>query len=593
MLVRGLVASSRVAFASFVRHRSFTHGRGGRARGLVAAQTHRESRDGHERRLQRTLGWSELDWNREPTRDLEALLEGGERNAARHLFNDLLNEGTATSHQLSLMMEIGGWTSIEMQSLISHAEAAGVHLDVACCNALLDQLQYEGRPLERVLAEMQMVGIEPNHSTLLVLERTAAELSRLRTAGLRRRLKAGERRQAWWIFEGLLENRQVDSYQLSVLLAHSCETSEDMWSLMHRVEAAGVSLSVGCYNTLLQRLQLEAKSLEPALAEMRSRGIAPTEYTQSVIDRSADELSRMRTGLLWQWLHQGEADLARRLVEGLMTRGQLDSHQLSTVIAHGDSTSETSWALVERAEAAGFQIDVRTFNALLNRLQHEGQPLEPMLAAMRARRVKPDDETKAVLDRPAEELARMRTTFLVKLLQRGELNAARQLFNDLLEGGVATSYHLSAVMAHGGWSSEEMRALIEEAEGLGVTLTVEPFNVLLTRLQHEGQPVEAVLDTMRSHELEPDERTHEVLDKLAVNVSRMRTADLKSRLERGELDAARLFFDGLLERGKVDQHQLAAMVANNRSSGTEETGLLVERAKAARVGLTPPPKMDQ
>ena len=571
---RGVVAAPRTRLQPTRVH----------VRGLVAARSGGELSDLRNDRRVPSAQAGTLDLSGEPTEYLESLLESGDRSTARRLFNTLLEEGAASSRQLSLMMALGGWTSIEMQSLISHSEAAGIRLDVECCNALLAQLQLEGRPLERVLVEMQMVGVDPNQGTLCVLERTASELSRMRTADLRRRLEAGDRRGASWTFECLLESRQADSYQLSVLLAHYCTTSKEMWSLVQRAEAAGISLTVGCCNTLLQRMQLEGEPLESALAAMRSRGIAPGEYTQTIIDRPPAVLSRMRTGLLKRWLQRGEEDLARGLVDRLLARGQLDSHQLNALLAHGSSTSEATWALVERAEAAGYRLDVNGFNALLNRLQHEGQPLEPMLSEMRARRIVPDAETKAVLERPAEELAKMRTMFLLKLLERGELSAARQLFNDLLEGGVVTSYHLSLMMAHGGWSSEEMRALIDEAEGLGVVLGPEPFNTLVNRLQHEGRPVDTVVNEMRSHGLEPNQRTQEVLSRSAVHISRMRTADLKRRLERGELDAARLLFDGLLEARAADAHQQAAMAASD-GRAEEEKLYFVERAKAAVIGV--------
>ena len=120
-------------------------------------------------------------------------------------------------------------------------------------------------------------------------------------------------------------------------------------------------------------------------------------------------------------------------------------------------------AALRAAEAAGMEVDVSCFNVLLKQLQFEVRPVEPLLAEMRARGIDADKHTQAVLDRPADELSKMRTSELKKLLVGGEQEAARQLFDRLLAAGAADWHHTSVMMAHGGGTSEDRRAHIKRS----------------------------------------------------------------------------------------------------------------------------------
>jgi len=217
---------------------------------------------------------------------------------------------------------------------------------------------------------------------------------------------------------------------------------------LRAAEAAGMEVDVSCFNVLLKQLQFEGRPVEPLLAEMRARGIDADKRTQAVLDRPADELSKMRTSELKRLLVGGEQEAARQLYGRLLEAGAAYSHHTSVMMAHGGGTSEDKRALMERAEAAGVQVGVRCFNVLLNQLQFEGRPVEPVLAEMHARGIDADKHTQAVLDRPADELSKMRTSELKKLLVGGEQEAARQLFDRLLAAGAADWHHVGVMMAH-------------------------------------------------------------------------------------------------------------------------------------------------
>ena len=127
--------------------------------------------------------------------------------------------------------------------------------------------------------------------------------------------------------------------------------------------------------------------------------------------------------------------------------------------------------------------------------------------------VSQDERFERALARDSSELMRMRTAELARLLKRGQVLAAKTLFDRLLRVDLVDSYMTSAMLAHGNMTSAESESFIERAEAAGVAPNVSVFNVLLNQLQHEGKPLEPTLAAMQARGIEPNERTRKMLSR--------------------------------------------------------------------------------
>ena len=133
-----------------------------------------------------------------------------------------------------------------------------------------------------------------------------------------------------------------------------------------------------------------------------------------------------------------------------------------------------------------------------------------------------------MLGRSGQDLSRLRTTKLRKMLQDGkDRDSAHRLFDGLLEVGEANSHHLSVMLTYGCGTSSEQQELMARAETSGVELTASCFNSLLGQLQTEGKPLEPVLAEMRSRGVEANAQTQKVLSRSAEDLNRYRTTDLQ------------------------------------------------------------------
>ena len=82
---------------------------------------------------------------------------------------------------------------------------------------------------------------------------------------------------------------------------------------------------------------------------MAQRGIQPDERTESVLAWSGEELSKIRTARLVQLLKEGETRLAWKLFDGLLERGLVGEHHLTTMLKRGCSTQSQRATLIKRA----------------------------------------------------------------------------------------------------------------------------------------------------------------------------------------------------------------------------------------------------
>jgi hypothetical protein len=158
------------------------------------------------------------------------------------------------------------------------------------------------------------------------------------------------------------------------MLAHAPgQTASIARDLMNKAECAGLSLGSSSYTALLSQLQLEGRQseMDNVLAEMCERGIEHNERTTAVLERSSEELSKMRTTELQNNLKSGELEAAWELFDGLLERGIADDHQLSVMLAHAPGqTTSTARDLMNKAERAGLSLGVCSYTALLGNLKN-------------------------------------------------------------------------------------------------------------------------------------------------------------------------------------------------------------------------------
>ena len=191
---------------------------------------------------------------------------------------------------------------------------------------------------------------------------------------------------------------------------------------------------------------------------------------KALLDNTPEAQSRKWTAELKQLLSSSHPTAAWRLFDRLLESRQADAYQLNTMLSHGGGASDEMQALIERAEAACVATSAATFNAWLQQLQHEGRPVEPALAVMRAHGVAQDGRTRAVLDLSAESLSSSRVTDLRMLLDLGDRTAAWRLFNGLLETQQADMAQLRCMLTCAGLSQGAMLILVQRAEAAGVEI---------------------------------------------------------------------------------------------------------------------------
>ena len=301
--------------------------------------------------------------------------------------------------------------------------------------------------------------------------------------------------------------------------------------------------------------------------------------------KSAEELGKQNTLMLGRLLKAGEAPQAWEMFEGLLKEGHAGEHHVTTMLKACASSNEQR-ALVSRAEEAGVTTAATTYNFLLDSVRVEGQTeeVEALQQVMERRGIDPNEQTAKVLAKSNEELSKQRTAKLGRMLKAGEAQQAWELFEGLLERGHVGEYQLTA-MLKACPSSNEQRALVNRAEGAGVTTAVPTYTLLLGNLLFEGRSSEAdaLQLEMERRGIEPDAITNKVLAKTTEELGKQRTAVLNRLLRSGDTDQAWELFNGLLERGHADTYHLTSMLKACATS--DEGDALTERAAGKGVSL--------
>lgn len=270
---------------------------------------------------------------------------------------------------------------------------------------------------------------------------------------------------------------------------------------------------------------------------------------------------------------EDERARARSIYDGMLRRREAYAVYTSMMMRACSSVGEQR-TLLEEAEAAGVVPSASCYTAILSQLQFEARP-EAMLGVLREmaeRRIERDQYVAATFERSDEVLSRMRTAKLRQMLGGGERERTRALwlFDSLVQRGAAASHHLG-VMLRGCATSAEQRELMGRAEAAGVPPDAQCYNLLLGRLQLEGEAakVDEALAELQSRGIEVDDYLRATLSRSEQTWSKMRTAELKrllgspaaqARARGGEREAARRLFGGLLVHGLANSYLLGAML---------------------------------
>ena len=109
----------------------------------------------------------------------------------------------------------------EARALLARAEASGLVPNVAAFNCLLWRLTIQGGlqdAIHEVLGEMGQRGVRPDASTRRLAEHTEEELSRMRTAELRYRMRIDDDdANAWELFSRLVDLGLVQPGQVAAM----------------------------------------------------------------------------------------------------------------------------------------------------------------------------------------------------------------------------------------------------------------------------------------------------------------------------------------------------------------------------------------
>merc|ERR1712028_71197 len=117
--------------------------------------------------------------------------------------------------------------------------------------------------------------------------------------------------------------------------------------------------------------------------------------------------------------------------------------------------------MMEEMAAAGVQPNAVIYNKLASQLMFEGNAEEARAVVERempAAGVEPDDRTQSVLEKPEDDLSRMRTKHLQDLLKRNTPEArqrAQVFFEGLTASKVADVFQYNLMVTHCDTSAEQ------------------------------------------------------------------------------------------------------------------------------------------
>jgi pentatricopeptide repeat protein len=228
---------------------------------------------------------------------------------------------------------------------------------------------------------------------------------------------------------------------------------------------------------------------------------------------------------------------ARSMMDKMVKHGVADLYSFNVMLKFSKGSGEMREVIDVMIAKAKLKPDVVTYNTLVGRLRMEDDDAaaESVVEEMKKAGVEPNGRTLEMLNLPSrgENLSKMRNSKLSQFLKQGgdeAAVAARSMMDKMVEHGVADlpSFTLMLKFCK---SSGEMREVIDVTMAKAKSKPdVGTYNMLVGRLRMEGNDAaaESVVEEMKKAGVEPDERTHEILNlpSRGENLSKMRTSKL-------------------------------------------------------------------
>ena len=387
--------------------------------------------------------------------------------------------------------------------------------------------------------------------------------------------------KAWSTFYNMIGSRSTNVHTFNMMLP-TCYDSEQMKEVMDTtMRKVYVVPDVATYTTYVERLMVEgnvSKAQRVVDEEMKSVGIESNQELDQLLKQGAitDAMEQTRHTLLHQWLKEGEEDAtaaAWKLFNQLVERGtsfyQLQKNTSihfevnKPIVAHFakvnhfnemlkvcHDSNQMKELMDTSMKNVGVTPNMVTYNTYVERLMVEGNVSEAKRVVKRNftstqnewvsnRELKKKRNIYKALALPAATLSRMRQELLHQwLVERGEkaTAGARNLFDQLVERGVAQAKHFKVMlkMCH---DSNQMKEFMDnDMKNAGVTPDVGMYNTYVRQLMVEGHTwmaTRVLNEEMKSMGIQPNHKTHELLARRAAILSKMRQFEIAACLNKG------------------------------------------------------------
>eukprot|EP00238_Polyblepharides_amylifera_P005586 CAMPEP_0196582928 /NCGR_PEP_ID=MMETSP1081-20130531/41302_1 /TAXON_ID=36882 /ORGANISM="Pyramimonas amylifera, Strain CCMP720" /LENGTH=400 /DNA_ID=CAMNT_0041903651 /DNA_START=30 /DNA_END=1232 /DNA_ORIENTATION=- len=184
---------------------------------------------------------------------------------------------------------------------------------------------------------------------------------------------------------------------------------------------------------------------------------------------------------------------------------------------------------------------------------------------------------------PLNSGSKIGTLALQKLINQGLQGEqeAWQIYNDMLDRGVANEYHSTVMLKTCG--GDQQRSMLSSMRSAGITPTVATYNTLVSTLVLEGRLNEAeeLLEEMQEEGVEPDNRIKEALRGFDLPMSRLKELTRHQQRRGAGEDQALQLFEYMLSNGVLETVHMNATM--RLCQGSQEQRRMLERVQAKGV----------
>ena len=224
-------------------------------------------------------------------------------------------------------------------------------------------------------------------------------------------------------------------------------------------QTAHLKPNVVTYNTYIGRLMMEGSTTtaqEVVHVDMQSANVDPNQKTRATLELSADDLSKLRTTKLKQWLWEGgdaATAAAWALFHQLVERNVANTFHFTTLLKACHDSSAMHQLLQTVATYPTVTATVDMYNVYVSRLMLEGKYTEAWQVVsedMRKLRLGSTQVTYDALNSSVAELKELRHTKINALLKRGSQSesAAECLLLELHGKQLAERQHYYQMVDH-------------------------------------------------------------------------------------------------------------------------------------------------